>query len=366
MKIENSKIVLSSNSSSIRQNSGNNFKEIYSKLKDSFQKPVLNNQHLTTNLNSSPAVLLFSKASNHTRDTLIGIKNSNTSLRDNQTLEVDIDSWDKRKIQLLQQLLEKLTGKKVKFYLKGKSPADIDLETFDFHLSNISSQSQVQQTPLDFQSSPQSVHTDKNIIPFTSEGTIKTTDGKEIKFTFQTDLNRGSISLKDTNPKQSTPVDPLIINFDSVSAALTDQKFNFDLNADGKTDKISFTSQGSGFLALDSNNDDIINNGTELFGATSGNGFSELTKFDADSNNWIDENDAVFEKLKIWSKDSQGSDILSTLKSKGIGAIFLGNVETPVKLAGVNGETQGEVRRTGVFVREDGTAGTIQHVDLNT
>ena len=35
---------------------------------------------------------------------------------------------------------------------------------------------------------------------------------------------------------------------------------------------------GSRFLALDKNNDGIINNGSELFGTESGNGFIDLKK----------------------------------------------------------------------------------------
>ncbi|MDI6602302.1 MAG: hypothetical protein QME46_11105 [Thermoanaerobacteraceae bacterium] len=37
-----------------------------------------------------------------------------------------------------------------------------------------------------------------------------------------------------------------------------------------------------------------------------GNGFQELMQFDDDSNSWIDENDDIFDKLRIWTKDSDG------------------------------------------------------------
>ena len=53
---------------------------------------------------------------------------------------------------------------------------------------------------------------------------------------------------------------------DSNITSISDQKFKFDINADGKEDDISFVGKGSGFLALDKNGDGKINDGSELFG----------------------------------------------------------------------------------------------------
>ncbi|NLD47470.1 MAG: hypothetical protein GX660_09755, partial [Clostridiaceae bacterium] len=141
-------------------------------------------------------------------------------------------------------------------------------------------------------------------------------------------------------------------------------KINFDLDFDGKTEQISFVSKESGFLALDLNNDGVINDGRELFGPQTGDGFSELAKYDLDENNWIDENDAVFSKLKIWVKDDSGKDMLFTLAEKGIGALYLGNVNTPFSLKDASNNLNGVIRKSGVFLKENGTAGTIQHIDL--
>ena len=66
--------------------------------------------------------------------------------------------------------------------------------------------------------------------------------------------------------------------------------------------KISFVGSGSGLLALDKNGDGIINNGTELFGPNTQDGFSELSKYDSDGNGWIDENDSVYDNLRICGK----------------------------------------------------------------
>jgi hypothetical protein len=140
---------------------------------------------------------------------------------------------------------------------------------------------------------------------------------------------------------------------------LTGGKVSFDLNSDGVPEDISFVGAGSGFLVLDSNGDGKVNDGQELFGPQTGNGFSELAGYDSDGNGWIDEGDAVFSKLRIWTQDG-----LHTLPQQGIGAISTSSAETPFALKDGNGGLQGEVRGTGVFLFESGSAGTIQQVDL--
>jgi len=145
---------------------------------------------------------------------------------------------------------------------------------------------------------------------------------------------------------------------------LTDSKFSFDIDCDGSPDQISRLCAGSGFLSLDLNNDGKINDGSELFGAQSGNGFTDLSLYDSDNNGWIDENDAVFDKLRIWSQDEYGNDILFALGQKGIGAICLGSAGTSFSLRGEGNKENGVIQRTGIFLNENGSAGTIQHVDL--
>ena len=158
--------------------------------------------------------------------------------------------------------------------------------------------------------------------------------------------------------------DPLVLNFGGNSAQLTNQRFKFDLNSDGQTENINFVAGGSGFLAFDRNGDGKINNGTELFGAGSGNGFAELAKLDSDHNGWIDENDAAYDQLSVWIKDSAGKDQLATLHQANVGALSLRNVETPFDLKDRSNALLGQIRSSGIFLQEDGKAGTMQQVDL--
>jgi hypothetical protein len=75
--------------------------------------------------------------------------------------------------------------------------------------------------------------------------------------------------------------DPLVLNFAGTAAQLTDQRFSFDLNADGSDEQINFVTPGSGFLVFDRNQDGKVNNGSELFGPTTGDGFQELAALTA-------------------------------------------------------------------------------------
>jgi len=211
------------------------------------------------------------------------------------------------------------------------------------------------------------VYSESEQTRFSATGTVVTADGRKINFSLALDMSRSyqeesSVSLRLGDARQKK--DPLVINFAGNAAQLTNQRFFFDLDADGQTENINFVASGSGFLALDRNGDGVINNGLELFGANSGNGFAELSQLDADQNGWIDENDAAYRQLLVWTKDSAGKDQLSTLMQAGVGAISLANVGTPFDLKNAGSLLDGQIRTTGVYLHENGTAGTMQQVDL--
>jgi len=119
-----------------------------------------------------------------------------------------------------------------------------------------------------------------------------------------------------------------------------------------------------GFLALDRNSDGFINNGSELFGPRTGDGFAELAEHDTDGNNWIDENDSIYEKLSVWIMDNQGNMSQSNLKDRGIGAIYLGNLSSKFDLKGPDNALVGQISNTSVFLNENGYPGTVQQLDL--
>lgn len=211
----------------------------------------------------------------------------------------------------------------------------------------------------------ETIHVESEETSFSTVGKVRTADGREIDFNVNVGMSR-SVQERYMESMQLgfTMCDPLVINLDTDIASLSDQTFYFDIDADGELDEVSQLGAGSGYLALDKNGDGVINDGSELFGTASGNGFADLAKYDEDGNGWIDENDAVWAKLKIWCKDENGEDVLYSLTDKGVGAICLQNVSTDFTLKGQAGQTQGAIRNSGVFLYENGCAGTVQHVDV--
>lgn len=209
---------------------------------------------------------------------------------------------------------------------------------------------------------------------FSTVGTVRTKDGREINFNVNVNMSRRCEEYyrEELNVAQFALYDPLVINLDTDATELSDQTFYFDLDADGEEEEISML-KGSGYLALDKNGDGIINDGSELFGTGNGDGFADLARYDEDGNGWIDENDSIWSKLKIWCKDEKGNDVLYKLSDKGVGAICLQNVSTDFTLQGDRtardgateaNATNGAIRKTGIFLYENGNVGTVQHVDM--
>lgn len=210
-------------------------------------------------------------------------------------------------------------------------------------------------------------HREEEHTAFATKGMVRTADGRELSFNLEFSMSR---SFEEYYQETYTAgfvdyCDPLVINLDTNIAQVSDQKFFFDLDQDGKKEEISSLKSGSGFLALDVNGDGKINDGGELFGTKSGDGFKDLAKYDSDGNGWIDEADPIWEKLLIWTKDEKGNDQLYHLSDLGVGAIGLGRVSTQFALnSGKDNHNNAMIRNTGIFLYENGTASTVQHLDL--
>ena len=270
-------------------------------------------------------------------------------------------------LRLIRAMISMLTGRDVNVFDASELNVDNTAPNLESPNQAPVVPSQQQQAGYGVEYDYRESYSESEQTTFNAVGVIRTEDGKEIKFDFSLSMARSyreesnvSIRLGDARQKK----DPLVINFGGNAAQLTSQRFKFDLDANGQTEDINFVAGGSGFLALDRNSDGKINDGSELFGAKTGNGFAELSELDADKNGWIDENDAAYSELRVWTKDGAGKDQLSTLKQANVGAISLAHVATPFDLKNVQNELQGEIRSSGIYLQENGAAGTIQQVDL--
>ncbi len=201
---------------------------------------------------------------------------------------------------------------------------------------------------------------------FSASGQVSTADGKTISFNLNLEMARSysestSLSLRAGDAPLK---DPLILNFGGTAAQLSDTRFNFDLDGDGTQENLRFVAPGSGFLVFDKNGDGVANDGSELFGASTGNGFAELAQLDEDGNGWIDENDGAFTQLRVWEMSPDGTSQMRSLLEANVGAISLAHVNTPFSIKNENNELEAQVKASGIFLQETGGAGTIQQLDL--
>lgn len=203
-------------------------------------------------------------------------------------------------------------------------------------------------------------------VSLTIEGRLNLADQRQIDFVLHTRMDSRLLFESGSGEYAGFAVrtDPLILNLQGGMAQLTDTAFDFDLDGDGSTESIAMATGGSGFIAFDRNGDGTINNGSELFGTRSGDGFAELAEYDDDGNGFIDEADAIYSQLKFWSRDENGNDRLLSLADAGIAAIGLEKANTPLQLRGQSGQELGLIRSTGIFVGQNGEVGSVQQVDL--
>jgi hypothetical protein len=203
---------------------------------------------------------------------------------------------------------------------------------------------------------------------YCASGTVRTADGRCIDLQVDYSLSRDSATVTSISSSVMDGVlkDPLVLRLGGGSM-LSGETRRFDLDGDGKSEQVASFGAGYGLLALDQNGNGKVDDGRELFGTQSGDGFADLMQYDQDHNGWIDENDPVFGRLSLWTQGGEGDksgDRLTSLKQAGIGALSLTSTATPFALK-QDGKTEGQLRASGVYLHEDGRADVMQQVDLN-
>ena len=273
------------------------------------------------------------------------------------------------RLSLIRSLVEMLTGRRIEVFNAQDMQADHAELAADLPSTASAGEAQGAARPAGWgmEYDRHESYTEIEETRFSASGTVTTADGRSIGFNLQLSMSRAyheesSVSLRLGDAARKT--DPLVLNFAGSAAQLTDQRFAFDLNADGQAEQINFVAPGSGFLVFDRNRDGKVNNGSELFGPTTNNGFQELAALDDDGNGWIDESDAAFKNLQVWSRDGAGNDQLKSLSDAGVGAIGLGNIATPFDIKNNANQLLGQIRNSGIVLQESGAAGTIQQIDL--
>lgn len=301
------------------------------------------------------------------RDVLVTISPSatkNAAKSDDSSNNID------PRLLLFIRMLEALTGKKIKINDFSGIGSLADNGENLTSLQNAGQPEAVQQAERQGWGSVYTrseTLTEQEQVAIRASGTITTEDGRSIDLSLQVTMSREYVSQTNITIREGDPervVDPLVINLDGTPVSLTNVRFSFDLNADGAMEDIPFVAPGSGLLALDRNGDGKILDGSELFGPTTGNGFSELAGLDDDNNGWIDEKDTFFNKLMLWIKDADGNDSYQSLKDAGVGAIALASIQTSYAFKDRQNELLGVLKQAGLYLKESGEVGSMQQIDL--
>lgn len=279
--------------------------------------------------------------------------------------EIELSPQDELKIRMIEDLLSQVLGREVKLSrFKGVHRGDSqDPSLEDPQTSSKTGGKAKTAEPPRAGWGVESIVDEKSVtaekMAFRAAGHVTTADGKSVEFGLELSMERVTLEQSHLEVRMGDAVrkDPLVVNFAGSAAQLTDTAFSFDLDADGTMDSVRLATGNSAFLARNPGSEPL--DGRILFGTRTGDGFGELALLDEDGNGWIDEGDGAWNDLRLWSRDEQGQDSLRTLAESGVGALYLGSVATPWEMEG------GAVARTGVWLGEQGGAGTLQHVDLD-
>lgn len=197
-------------------------------------------------------------------------------------------------------------------------------------------------------------------------GKVTTADGKHIEFNLALALNRQYYSENQLEVRAGNALkDPLVINLNGQPAQIGIDKVQIN-NATETDNSLSLPTlnPGSGYLAFDRNHNGKIDDASELFGPQSGNGFAELSQLDEDGNGWIDEGDSGFSQLSVWQPDNQGNQQLVAIANLNIGAVYTGAVDGQFDYKTPKNQLQARMQAAGMFLYEDGRAGSIQQIDM--
>jgi hypothetical protein len=222
------------------------------------------------------------------------------------------------------------------------------------------------QTSVSVQAGQYLFYSESETRSFASSGSITLENGESIDFTLSLRQSQSrSYEYSELVQIQERPMtDPLVINFGSTTAQLTDSLFEFDMNSDGKTGDFASLGSGSGYLVFDRNGNGKVDDGSELFGPKSGSGFSELAAFDDDGNRWIDANDDVFSLLQVWVQTAGGDDELRSLKDVGVQALYVDSADDRFTLTNPQGVPLGQIKASGIYLTTDGEVRTLEELDL--
>lgn len=187
-------------------------------------------------------------------------------------------------------------------------------------------------------------------------GSANFTDGSALSWAFKFEMSYQEFSYSERiePPMQ----DPLTLSFTGRPVELLAQTSRFALTESHSN--IRHLGANQFYLAVDSNENGTIDNGAELFGPQTGQGFAELRAYDEDNNGWIDAKDSIWSSLYLWHPEGP----MQSLEQMNLLALSVQDTATPFTLR-QNDEVLGQLQRSSVFLTQDKKVGLLQQIDLH-
>lgn len=156
--------------------------------------------------------------------------------------------------------------------------------------------------------------------------------------------------------------DPLVLDLTGTGISLTgiENGMVFDLDADGKADRMATVRDGTALLWLDRDGNGQLNSGHELFGDFDGaaNGFAALAELDTNGDGVVNAGDERFGALRLRTYDQQQARD-QTLAQAGVSALELEHLQVVADLG-----SSASLDAIGVFRRADGSSGLLADAQL--
>ena len=164
---------------------------------------------------------------------------------------------------------------------------------------------------------------------------------------------------------------PLVIDLDGdgVETISSSTGVHFDLDNNTFAETTGWVGKDDGLLVLDKNNNDTIDNGSELFGnntalksgANAANGFAALADLDSNADGKIDKSDTAFSQLKIW-KDANSNGVTDAGELISLADASIQSISTSYNSQTVT-DSQGNAHsQTGSVTKTDGSTAAVDDV----
>ena len=199
-------------------------------------------------------------------------------------------------------------------------------------------------------------------------------DDKQLSLDYSFELTSEQIRYNSFETQAGNLKDPILVQFGNQSLGHIEGEQDFDINNDNTLDALPIFSGDVGYLVYDQNANGRADNGSELFGPNSGNGFGELALLDDNKNGFIDKNDTGFEQLYLWQPSGQGQPDGNgqvdeqgqwlSLADAGIAAINLDAISTPYAFYDEEDQIQAQLRQSSFAIGENGQGYGVHQIDV--